>query len=78
MPALLLAMVRSFVPASLDRVDQPLGDAAQAEPAGADRHAVEQQPVERCRGIGIHAARPLHMPRSSPACSIGPAAIGST
>ena len=39
--------MRSLTPARLDRVDQPLGNAAQAEPAGADRHPVEQQPVER-------------------------------
>jgi hypothetical protein len=40
-------------PAVADGVDQPLGNAAQAEAAGADRHAVEQQPVERRGCIGI-------------------------
>jgi hypothetical protein len=40
-------------PARLDRVDQPLGDSAQAEAARGDGHAVEQQPVERGFGIGI-------------------------
>jgi hypothetical protein len=40
-------------PAGDDRVDQPLGNSAQAEPAGGDGHAVEQQPVERGLGIGI-------------------------
>src|SRR5690606_37931453 len=29
-----------------DRLDQPLGNAAQAEAPGADHHAVEQQPVQ--------------------------------
>ena len=37
----------------LDRVDQPFGDAAQAEAARADRHAVVQQAFERRRRIGI-------------------------
>ena len=40
-------------PARLDRVDQPLRDAAQAEAARGDGHAVEQQPFERGFGIGI-------------------------
>jgi hypothetical protein len=34
-----------------DCVDQPLRNAAQAEAARADGHAVEQQPVERRRRI---------------------------
>ena len=41
-----------------DRVDQPLGNAAQAEAARGDRHAVEQQPVERGLGIGIDFLHP--------------------
>ena len=42
------------------RVDQVLGNAAQAEAAGHDRHAVEE-PVERRFGVGIdfvHEMRP--------------------
>ncbi len=45
----------------LDRVDQPLRNPAQAEPARADRHAVEQQALQRGGGVGIdflHARAP--------------------
>ena len=42
-----------------DRVDQPLGDSAQAEAAGRDGHAVEQQPFERALRVGIDF---LHAP----------------
>ncbi len=38
-------MLRSCL---LDRVEQPLGHAAQTEAARCDRHAVEQQTVEHC------------------------------
>src|SRR6185295_16736095 len=52
----------------LDRVNEALGDAAQAESAGADRHAIEQQPVERGGGVGIdflHASLPRDRPADS-------------
>src|SRR5690348_10080525 len=40
-------------PARLDRLDQALGNAAQAEPARGDQQPVAQDPVERRRGVGI-------------------------
>ena len=42
-----------------DRIDQPLGNSAQPEAAGGDRHSVEQQPFERALGVGIDF---LHAP----------------
>src|SRR5205085_9533639 len=48
-------------PGRLDRVDQPLRNAAQAKPARADRHAVEQQALQCGGGVGIdllHARAP--------------------
>src|SRR5205085_118517 len=57
-------------PARLDRVDQPLGNAAQPEPARGDGHAVAQQSVERrlCIGIDFLHSCPLSLraKRSNP------------
>jgi len=36
-----------------DCIDQPLGNAAQAEPAGANLHAVKEQTFQRGGGGGI-------------------------
>ena len=61
MPALFEAIVRSLTPLATNRVDQPLGDSAQAEPARGNGHAVEQHAFERALGIGIdflHLAAP--------------------
>src|SRR5690606_28534540 len=46
-------------PARLDRVDQPFGDTAQAEPACANGHSVEQEAVQRSLLTGIDF---LHAP----------------
>ena len=43
--------MRSFDAAVADRSDQGLGDAAEAEAAGRDGHAVEEQPVQRGGGV---------------------------
>src|SRR5262249_37070032 len=48
-------------PGLADRLDQLLGDAAQAEAAGADQHAVLEQAGERRLGVRInlfHETRP--------------------
>ncbi len=42
----------------LDRIEQPLGHAAQAEAAAGDRHAVEQHAVQR--GSSIHISLSAH------------------
>ena len=52
MPALLLMTVRSR-PRIPDRLDQRRGDAAQAEAAGHDGHALVQQPGQRRGGVGV-------------------------
>ena len=44
--------------ARLDRVNQPLRDAAQAEPASSNRHSVEQKAVESFFGAGIDLLHP--------------------
>ena len=49
-------------PGVADGEDQRLGDAAQAETAGADQHAVLEQAGQRRLGVGIdllHALKPL-------------------
>src|SRR5690606_33002241 len=40
-------------PARLDRLDQALGNAAQAKAARGDQHAVEQQPFEGRGGVWV-------------------------
>ena len=51
MPALLEMMVRSLTPLSRIASISADGDAAQAEPAGHDGHAVAQQARQRRRRI---------------------------
>ena len=52
--------------AGLDRVDQPLGNPAQAKAAGTDGHAVEQQPRQGRGGVGRRLVR--HRAGMSSAC----------
>ena len=53
MPALLEMMVRSFTPLSRIASISARGDAAQAEAAGHDGHAVAQQAGQRGLGVRV-------------------------
>src|SRR3546814_14917647 len=44
-------------PRIADRVDQPLGNAAQAETARADLHPVEEEAVAGCGCVGVSLVR---------------------
>jgi hypothetical protein len=59
-PQLLLTTVRPLTPLGDDGVDQVLGDAAQAEAAGDDRHVVAQGTGERRLRVGVD------LPHASP------------
>ena len=51
--------VRFLTPLRDDRVDQGLGNAAQAEAAGHDRHVVVQQARERGPGVTVDLSHGL-------------------
>ncbi len=53
-PALLEMTVRFLTPESRIASDQGLGDAAETEAAGHDRHAVLEDAFERRFGVGVN------------------------
>src|SRR3546814_18398472 len=52
-PGIIAGKGQTLDSAVADRVEQPVGNAAQAKAAAGDQHVVTQQPVERGCGIRI-------------------------